>query len=215
MSMIFSGTSDEHGSPFLERHERIAAEWTAFAAENGAEVHGNYNALFFEAQIDIIAPNGSWSIKGHIHQSTIAGGIPLDSPVHMTTKFIGHLRQYEADVHFSIGPKGPLYWLTKHFRRWLNESGIAPDLMVRTKDLSAYRGAISGYEQTIRDLGFCEAELTVTGTVTARSKSLISTKDKLARSLDLLSRITAPAEWPLPERMGQIPQSFTQRTHNP
>lgn len=116
--------------------------------------------------------------------------------MHIRTEFIGHLRPYEADVLFRIGPKGPFYWLTKHFLRWVNESGISPGLMVRTKDFSAYRSVISGYEQTFMDLGFYEAGLTVTGKVKARSKALISTKDELVRSLDMLSRITTPAEWP-------------------
>lgn len=189
MSMIFSGTSDEHGSPYLERHERIAAEWTAFAAENDAKVQGNYNALCFEAKVDIISPNGSWSIKGHSHQSTVAGGFPLDSPVHEETEFFARIGT-PIHIQFSIRPKGLNSLLQRSFGKPIQPSGISPELLVRTNSLEQYHRVLSGNEELMRDLQIKALEFNHSGEVTVRNKLLMTTKAELDRTLDLFVRIS-------------------------
>lgn len=189
MSITFSGISDEHGSPFLEMHERIAAEWTAFAAKNDAEVHGNYNALRFEAKVKVISPNGSWSIKGHRYQSTVAGGIPLDSPVHEATEFLARLGT-PLHVQFSIRRNGLNSLLGRMLGKPIHPSGISAELMVRTNSLEQYRRVLSGNEEFMSGLQIKALEFNSSGKVTVRTNSLIKTKVQLARTLDLLVRIS-------------------------
>lgn len=189
MSINFLGTSDENGSPFLARHERVAAEWTAFAAENGSAANGTFNAYQIEVHLTLADCTGTWSISGHRRQSTIGGGIPMDSPVHEATCF-----QYDPlmtpGIEFRVHRIGIRSSLLKLLGKPVHPSGISTDLVVHTSDLATFQQVIRGHGQQLAQLGLHHLRLAAPTGLEAKFNRLIGDAATLSNCLNVLHRLT-------------------------
>jgi len=189
MSITFSGLPDEKGSPFLALHERCANEWSAFAVGDGT-VSGHFNSWHFEAQISLSTPGASWSIYGHKRQHTVGGAIPMNSPNHEVTRFSGHI-DVPPQVEFSVRPKGVLAQILMLMGGPIHPSGISKELVVRTNDLAAYRKALAGHEQTLRDLHIEMFEVSGSRQIKMLSNVLMTTREELSGTLNILKSFVA------------------------
>jgi hypothetical protein len=204
MSIQFNGIADELSSPFLEANAVVARQWNIFAESSGTEAAGTYNAYQIEVNISLADSTGTWSISGHRRQSTVGGGIPMNSPVHELTYF-----KYDPlvrpSIEFRIQPSGIRSSLLKLLGKPIHPSGISTDLVVITPDMAAFRQVILGHERQLAQLGLRHLIIDAATGLEAKLNVLLKDASSLTTCLNTLSRLAIPCGQEFPGKSIRSP----------
>jgi hypothetical protein len=191
MPIQYNGTTDEHGSPFLEANERVAQQWSSFAERNSTDVKGTFNTYHIDAHLAFKLSSGTWSISGHRTQSTTGGGIPMDSLVNEETHFHGHLHE-PPRTELRVFPKGILSHMQKLQGKPIHPSGISTDLVVLTSDLAVFQHALHDHAHQLARLGLRYLKVDPTNGVEAKFNKLMVDELALSCCLDVLIELAIP-----------------------
>lgn len=189
MPILFSGLKDERG-PYIEAQAALADQWNEFALVHGLVASGSFNALCFEAKLNSTTQLGNWSINGLRQQSTISGGIPLDSPVLERTLFKVQLNAPPA-IRFSIRPKSLVSRALTVIGGDVHPSEISEDLVVHCVDHAAYLRFVKDHLEELRELQIERMDLGAAQQLDIRFNRLLSSTKEIQRVYHLIATLVS------------------------